>query len=194
MVEELLEPPGEVLAVAALYKVVGLVVIFKKPARLSETAKVGEIFDALVPWNGPVVVIVHDQEGSLDFVGMEDGGVLDVKVETSFVPEGLPDTALAMFVLSGAGHSGFPSDAAVGRCHVAYRGSGARRREHISTRDKPGGLVASPALSLDGHPALVGEGILLAKCLGTGADAVVGALAGVAVLLDDVRYEHYVTP
>ena len=105
MVEELLEPPGEVLAVAPLNEVMCLVVIFKEPARLAEAAEVGEIFNSLVPRNCSVVVIVHDQEGSLDLVCVEDGGVLDVEVEAAFVPEGLADSALAVLVLPGARHA-----------------------------------------------------------------------------------------
>ena len=83
MVEELLEPDGQVLAVAALAEVVGLVVVFQQPGGLAQAAQAHEHLDALVPRNGTVVVIVHDKHRSGDVLSMEDGGVLDIEFKVT---------------------------------------------------------------------------------------------------------------
>ena len=172
----------------------GFLVVLEQPCRLVEPAEIREELDALIPRNGSVSVVVHDEHRCLHLVNMEHRRVLDVKVKRPRLPHALSDTALAMLILAGAGDARAPTDATVGRCHIPDRCSGTGGGEHIRTCYEPGCLVAAPALALDRHPALVGDGIFLAKGLGSGADAVVGALARVSYLIYYVRNEDYVPP
>ena len=180
MVEKLLEPDRKILGIAPLGQVMRLVVVLEQPGRLAESAQRHEEFDALVPRNRPIIVIVHDQDGGPDIRCEEDRRILDVEIKTALIPKRLADAALTIFILGDAAVAGLPADAAIGACHVAYRSTGARRGEHVGTGHKVGSLIASPALTLDGHTAPVDERELPAHCLGPGADAVVGTLARMA--------------
>ena len=172
----------------------GFLVVLEQPCRLVEPAEIREELDALVPRNSAVRVVVHDEDRSLHLIDVEHRRVLDVEVECARLPHTLADPALTVLILSGAGDARAPTDATVGRCHIPDRCSGTGGGEHIRTCYEPGCLVAAPALALDRHPALVGDGIFLAKGLGSGADAVVGALARVSYLIYYVRNEDYVPP
>ena len=191
MVEELLQADRQVLAVAAFAEVVGLVVVLEEPGGLAQAAEAHEHLDALVPRNGAVIVVVHDQDGRLDVREAEEGRVLHVEFEAA--PEILADAGLRLLVLELAAHAGFPADAAVGRCHVGHRRPGARRLEDVRARDQERDLVAAPTLALDGHVVLVNPREL-GEALSTGHNAVVGTLAGDSASVNDVRDEHHVTP
>ena len=192
MVEELLQADGEVLGVAPLAEVVGLVVVFEQPGGMAEAAQGHEEFDALVPRHCTVVVVVHDKDGRGDVLGVEYRGILDIEVQAALVPEGRAYAALAVLILHGADKAGLPAYASVRAGHVADGGSGPSRGEHVGARHEVRSLVSSPALALDGHAVLVDEGELLAHGFGAGADAVVRALSRVSVHIDDVGDEHHV--
>lgn len=85
-VEELLEADAEVLAVATLHEIVLLLVVFQHPNFLAQSSQRHEVLDALIPWHGSIVVIVHDEEWSGHFVGLKERRVLQIEVKTAFVP------------------------------------------------------------------------------------------------------------
>ena len=78
VVEELCEADAEVLAVAALLEVVGLVVVLEHPRLLAAAPEGIEEFDTLPPGNGAVGIVVHDQHRSGDIRHEEEGRVLDI--------------------------------------------------------------------------------------------------------------------
>ena len=186
----MLEADREVLSVAALAEVVRLVVVFEQPGRFAETPESHEHFDALVPRNGAVVVIVHDQDRRVHVREPEEGRVLHVEFKSA--PEVPADAALRLLVLELPAHAGFPADAAVGRCHVGDGGACAGRFEHVGPGNEVSHFVTAPALALDGHVVLVDPRIP-GQGLRTAYDTVVGRLAGHAGGIDDVRDEDHVT-
>ena len=102
---------------------------------------------------------------------------------------GSADAALRLLVLEGARHAGAPADAAVGADHVRHRRAGLHRREHVRAGDEVGDLVAAPRVSLDADPLRIDVALRDDRVDGRD-DALLGALARIARLVDDVGHQH----
>ncbi len=193
MVEELLKPAGQVLAIAALAKIMSLVVVLEQPCRLAKAAKVAEELDSLIPRNCTIGIIVHDKNRSGNLVYEEYRRILYIKVKTTLIPQRLADTALTVLILHCTGHTTLPTDTAVSTGHVAHRSTCASGTEHIGTGNKVCGLIATPALALDSHMLLVDNRELLAHGLSSGANTIISALAGMTGFINDIRDKYSVT-
>ena len=193
VIEELFQTDGQVTTVLTTRKVVSLTVILEHPSRLAKAPQAHEQLDALIPRNCTVVIVMHDEQRSIDLVRVEDRRIFNVKLEASFVPKSASYAALAVLVLADSAASGTPADAAVGAGHIAYRGACAAADKHISAGNKIRHLISAPALALDSHPVAVYELELVAHGLGAGTDAVICALARMSGLVNDIRYKDYIS-
>lgn len=193
VIEELFQTDGQVTTVLTTRKVVSLTVILEHPSRLAKAPQAHEQLDALIPRNCTVVIVMHDEQRSIDLVRVEDRRILDVKLKASFVPKSAADAALAVLVLADSAASGTPADAAVGAGHIAYRGACAAADKHIGAGYKIRHLISAPALALDSHPLAVDEAELVAHGLGSRADAVECAFARMSCLIDNVRDKDHIS-
>ncbi len=191
MVEELLHPDGPVLPIRPLPYPVGLAVVVDHPYGLLQPPQGHEQLDPLVPGHGPVLVVVHHEEGRLDLVRLEEGRVVDVA--EGLLPEGPPDSALRVLVLELAVHSAVPPDSTVCAGHVGYRGTGLNRREEVRPRNHVRELVPAPGVTL-GPDAVLIDVSLVHDLQDPGNHCIDGAFPGMADLIGNVGNEEHVTP
>ncbi len=123
----------------------------------------------------------------LHLLDPEDRRVLDELQRR--VPRRRADAALRLLVLERARHAGAPADAAVGADHVRHRRAGLHRGEHVGPRDQVRDLVAAPRVPLDADPLRIDEA-LRDDGVDRGDDALLGALARIAGVVDDVGHQH----
>ena len=71
VVEELLHAPLEVFFVLRFLYSMGIAIVVKQPGGLAQAAQRYEELDALVPGHGAVVVIVQNEDGRFNPVGVE---------------------------------------------------------------------------------------------------------------------------
>ncbi len=86
-------------------------------------------------------------------------------------------------------HTSAPANPAVGADHVRDRRPCLHSREHVRARDEVRDLIAAPRVSLDPDPFRI-DVTLSDDGIDGGDDALFGALARIARLVDDVGHQH----
>jgi hypothetical protein len=81
VVEELLHPHGVILLVGGLLEAVVLPDVLEHDDRLLQTPEGVVVLDALVPVDGPVLVVVEDDQGRVDLLGVVDRRVALIGLE-----------------------------------------------------------------------------------------------------------------
>src|SRR5690606_33396733 len=157
MVEELQFAPLDVFSVLAVHEVMCLTIIVKEPYRLLQSAECCKHFDALVPRNGSVGVVMHDDPRRRRIRQVEQRGVFDIQF--GILPKRSSNPALRPFVLELPAHSALPADAAICGGHVYHGRTRPCGSVHIGTCDQVCHLVPTPALSLDAQLIAVNPGL-----------------------------------
>ena len=191
VIKKLLHATGKVLAIVVAHHPVRVAIVIQHPAWFLQSPQGHEQFDALVPGDGGILVVVQDQQGCVDPVRKKQGRVGNVLVPR--IPQRVADPALRLFVLEHPAHSGAPANAAIGTGHVADRCPGFGTGKQIGLGNQPCGLVPAPTVPLHPDPGFIDKPLIHHE-LHPGQDSVGGAGPRFTGLVGDIRNKQHVAP